>query len=139
MSMHIFGMTEKELSISIGLSRETIKVLRSSYTENVHWVRIASKKPEHLWSIDWTDQGVDALRLNLGIGPKEEQSSVPNKEGKVKGKYKNPRIMCITINGKDYNVLCKDSSKFVIGMNVDVKWDGVRWCVARHPRFNGKY
>jgi hypothetical protein len=24
-------------------------------------------------------------------------------------------------------------------MPVDVRWDGARWTVVRHPRFNGKY
>ena len=45
----------------------------------------------------------------------------------------------VMIDGKECNVLCRDSVKFGIGMPVDVRWDGARWVVVRHPRFNGKY
>jgi hypothetical protein len=43
------------------------------------------------------------------------------------------------IDGKQNTVLCKESFKFGIGMPVDVRWDGARWVVVRHPRFIGKY
>ena len=133
-------MKEKDICIEMGISRDLLKMMRSSYSEGQHWNKVASKKPEHLWSIEWTEAGIEAIRMNLGIGPKDDSAEQPKEmEGILKAKYKNPRIMCITINGKDHNVLCRDSSKFVVGMKIYVKWDGSRWFVSRHPRYNGKY
>lgn len=132
-------MKEKELCIALGLSRDLIKELRSSYTQDVHWKRIPSRKLQHLWEVEWTDEGVKQLRINLNI--KEEEKIVPpeHKQGTVCHKFTNSRVIGVLIDGKEERVLCRDSSKFGIGMPVEVKWDVSRWVVARHPRFIGKY
>jgi hypothetical protein len=132
-------MKEKALSLALGLSRDLLKELRSSYEEGLHWKRMESRKPAHLWEVEWTDIGVSLLRENLGIKPEEKVESPEKKRGTVYCKYRNPRIIGVMIDGKEHNVLCKESVKFGIGMPVDVRWDGARWVVVRHPRFNGKY
>ena len=132
-------MKEKALSLSIGLSRDLIKELRDSYIEGVHWKRMESRKPSHLWEIEWSEEGINLLRDNLGIKPEEKVESPEKKSGTVYCKFKNPRIIGVMIDGKENSVLCKESFKFGIGMPVDVRWDGARWVVVRHPRFIGKY
>ena len=132
-------MKEKELSIILGLSRDLIKELRSSYKENTDWKRIESKKPQVLWEIDWTEHGVSKLKQNLGIDPLKKLATPDEKQGIVKGNCKNIRMLRVLIDGNEHNVICRDNTKFRTGMDVIVKWDGSRWCVVRHPRYNGKY
>lgn len=132
-------MKEKELSIVLGLSRDLIKELRSSYKENEDWNRIESKKPKVLWEVDWTEAGINKLKMNLGIDPVKKLESPESKVGIVKGNCKNIRLLRVLIDGQEHNVICRDNTKFRIGMDVTVKWDGSRWVVVRHPRFNGKY
>lgn len=132
-------MKEKALSLAFGLSRDLLKELRSSYTEGLHWKRVESRKPSHLWEVEWSDEGVALLRENLGIAKDETIASPEKKRGTVYCKFKNPRVIGVMIDGKEHNVLCRESVKFGIGMPVDVRWDGARWVVVRHPRFNGKY
>lgn len=132
-------MKEKPLALALGLSRDILKELRSSYEEGVDWIRIESRKPQHLWEVGWTGIGIDKLKANIGFKELEKLQAPDKKRGTVHNKYKNPKVIGVLIDGKDFNVLCRDSSKFHIGMPVDVRWDGSRWCVVRHPRFNGKY
>ena len=132
-------MKEKSLSIALGLSRDLLKELRTSYETGVHWVRIESRKPEKLWEIDWTDAGIIALKNNLGIKESESTPLPEPKKGTVHCKYRNPKVIGVLIEGKEHNVICRESNKFGIGMPVDIRWDGGRWVVVRHPRFNGKY
>ena len=132
-------MKEKALSLALGLSRDLLKELRSSYEEGLHWSRTESRKPSHLWEVEWSDAGVALLRENLGIKPEETVAAPEQKRGTVFCKYKNPRVIGIMIEGKQETALCRESLKFGIGMPVDVRWDGARWVVVRHPRFNGKY
>jgi hypothetical protein len=132
-------MKEKELCIALGISRDLIKGLRETYCENTHWKKIPTKKPENLWQIEWTDEGISLLRENLGIKPEETVAFPEQKRGTVYCKYRNPRVIGVLIDGKEHSVLCRDSVKFGIGMTADVRWDGARWVVVRHPRFNGKY
>jgi len=132
-------MKEKALSLALGLSRDLLKELRTSYEEGLHWSRIESRKPQTLWEVEWSDIGVSLLRENLGIKPEEVVASPEKKCGTVFCKYKNHRIIGVMIEGKQETALCRESVKFGIGMPVDVRWDGARWVVVRHPRFNGKY
>jgi hypothetical protein len=132
-------MKEKALSLALGLSRDLLKELRTSYEEGVHWSRIESRKPSHLWEVEWSENGIALLRENLGIAKEEFVASPEQKSGTVFCKFKNPRVIGVMIDGKQHNVLCRESLKFGIGMPVDVRWDGARWVVVRHPRFNGKY
>lgn len=133
-------MNEKDLSVSLGISRDMLKMMRDSYTEGEHWVREESNKPKNLWKVVWTENGVSMLRKNLGLDTEvDTQAPLEEKEATVSAKFKNPRILTVLFEGKNVNVLCKDSSKFSMGMNVKIKWDGLRWVVAKHPRFLGKY
>jgi hypothetical protein len=132
-------MKEKALSLALGLSRDLLKELRTSYEEGVHWSRKESRKPQTLWEVEWSDIGVALLRENLGIAKEETIASPERKRGTVYCKYRNPRIIGVMIEGQQHSVLCRESVKFGIGMPVDVRWDGARWVVVRHPRFNGKY
>lgn len=70
-------MKEKALSVALGLSRDILKELRSSYTEGVDWNKIPSKKPENLWEVQWTEEGINNLKANLGF--KEQEKIVPQK------------------------------------------------------------
>jgi len=135
-------MNEKELSIALGISRDMFKEIRVNYKEGKDWSRIKSNKAEKFWEIEWTQEGIEALKVNLGLN-KDQPVEIPsNKKGKVVRKYVNPRIIGIVLDDepdKEHNVLCRESNKFNLNMPVDVKWDGARWCIVRHPRFNGKY
>lgn len=139
-------MTEKDLSISIGVSRKDIKAARADFTEGVHWERLKSNRPEHLWEIQWTEQGVAALLAKFQPQPPDDlpaaapELTLPKEaEGTITAKFRNPRILAVLIDGKSFNVLCRDSAKFGIGMPVKVRWDGAKWVVSKHPRFVGKY
>jgi hypothetical protein len=132
-------MKEKDLSIAIGLSRDMLKEIREAYEQGKHWVKIESRKPEQLWEVEWTEEGIKELKKNIGFQEPEVVSKPENKTGKVVRKYANPRIIGVLINDKEYNVLCRESNKFIINMPVEVRWDGARWCIVRHPRFAGKY
>jgi len=132
-------MNEKELSIALGLSKDILRQFRSSYAEGTHWNKIESKRPRHLWEISWTDEGVKALKENIGFKEADSTVSPSEKQGTVYCKYKNPRVIGVVIDGKQENVICRESAKFGIGMPVKVRWDGARWVVIRHPRFIGKY
>lgn len=132
-------MKEKELSVSLGLSRDILKELRSSYVEDLDWYKKESRKPKHLWEVEWTHEGIQKLKENIGFKEPEKILLPEKKRGTVYAKFKNPKVIGVLIDGENHNVLCRESSKFHIGMPVDVRWDGNRWCVIRHPRFNGKY
>jgi len=130
-------MKEKALSLALGLSRDIMKELRSSYNEGIDWYKVESRKPQHLWEIEWTEEGIDKLKANIGFEEPEDIQIPEQKRGTVYAKYKNPKVLGVMIDGENFNALCKDSGKFHIGMPVDLRWDGARWCVLRHPRFNG--
>jgi hypothetical protein len=135
-------MKEKDLSIAIGLSRDMLKEIRETYEQNTHWVKIESRKPEQLWEVEWTEEGIKELKKNIGFQEPEEVKIPERKKGKVVRKYNNPRVIGVVLDGepdKEHNVLCRESNKFIINMPVDVRWDGARWCIVRHPRFAGKY
>jgi hypothetical protein len=132
-------MREKQLSIALGLGRDILKEFRASYEEGTDWFKVESRKPQHLWEVEWTDAGIAKVKENIGFKEPDIINPPEKKRGTVYAKFKNPKVIGALIDGKNYNVLCKDSTKFHIGMPVDVRWDGARWCVVRHPRFNGKY
>lgn len=132
-------MKEKALSTALGLSRDILKELRSSYIEGMDWHRVESRKPQHLWEVEWTHEGIQKLKENIGFKEPEVIKAPEQKRGTVYAKFKNPKVIGALIDAQHFNVLCKDSSKFHVGMPVDVRWDGNRWCVVRHPRFDGKY
>lgn len=132
-------MKEKELSLALGLSRDILKELRSSYIEGTDWAKKESRKPQSMWEVEWTEEGVAKLKDNIGFKETDKLSLPEKKRAVVFSVFKNPKVIGITIDGTQYNALCKDSSKFHKGMHVDVRWDGNRWCVIRHPRFHGKY
>lgn len=135
-------MKEKDLSIAIGLSRDMLKEIRDAYEQGVHWNKIESRKPEQLWEVDWTEEGVSLLKKNIGFQEPETIKTPERKTGKVIRKYNNPRVIGVVLDDqpdKEHNVLCRESNKFVINMPVVVRWDGARWCIVRHPRFVGKY
>ncbi len=132
-------MNEKELCIALGITRKLMKELRSSFEEFKHWQRIPSRKPERLWEIEWTLEGVSLLKNQLGL-KKEEQIEHPKIiTGKVYAKFNNKHIIQVMVDGKKENVICKDNSKFIPNMEVKIRWDGFRWCVIRHPKYQGKY
>ena len=132
-------MKEKELSVAVGLSRDILKGVRTLFEEGKCWKKIPSLKPENLWQIQWTPEGILLLREHLGLKPTEVVESPKQASGTVSAKHRNPRIISVLIEGKEHSVLCRESNKFGLGMPVDVRWDGARWTVVRHPRFNGKY
>jgi hypothetical protein len=132
-------MKEKDLSIAIGLSRDMLKEIRDTYEQGKHWIKIESRKPEQLWEVEWTQEGVTELKRNIGFQEPEVVALPERKHGKVVRKFSNPRIIGVLIEDTEYNVLCRDSNKFLVNMPVDVRWDGARWCIVRHPRFAGKY
>lgn len=135
-------MKEKDLSVAIGLSRDMLKEIRDTYEQGTHWKKIESRKPEQLWEIEWTEEGIKTLKKNIGFQEPEMVALPDRKKGKVVRKYTNPRIIGIVLDDepdKEHNVLCRESNKFNLNMPVEVRWDGARWCILRHPRFNGKY
>jgi len=132
-------MKEKELCIALGLSRDFMKEIRTSYLEGTDWLRVESKKPKILWEVNWTDKGIFKLKENLGIKDVKEIVTPHVKTGTVCSKFKNPKVLEVLIDGIKNHVICRDSSKFSIGMEVKIKWDGIRWCIMRHPRFPNKY
>jgi hypothetical protein len=136
------SMKEKDLCIAIGLSRGMFKEIRDLYEQGVHWNKIPTNRPEQLWEVNWTEEGIKLLKKNLGFNEPEQVALPDRKKGKVVRKYVNPRIIGIVLDDepdKEHNVLCRESNKFNVNMPVEVRWDGARWCILRHPRFNGKY
>lgn len=133
-------MTEKDLAISLGVSRDQIKEIRATAQEGVHFTRKESKKPQHLWEISWKEDGVKFVMDAIGLDHKQETPApVGEKRGTVYNKFMNIRCLGVLIDGKQETVLCKDNRKFGLGMPVSVRWDGSRWVVSRHPRYAGKY
>ena len=135
-------MKEKDLSVAIGLSRDMLAEIRDSYEQGIHWERIPNNRPEQLWEVRWTEEGIKLLKKNIGFAEPETVSVPERKKGKVVRKYNNPRVIGVVLDDqpdKEHNVLCRESNKFIINMPVDVRWDGARWVVVRHPRFAGKY
>ena len=135
-------MKEKDLSVAIGLSRDMLAEIRDSYEQGIHWERIPNNRPEQLWEVRWTEEGIKLLKKNIGFAEPETVSVPERKKGKVVRKYNNPRVIGVVLDDqpdKEHNVLCRESNKFIINMPVEVRWDGARWCIVRHPRFAGKY
>lgn len=135
-------MKEKDLSIAVGLSRDMLKEIREMYEQGKHWSKVESRKPEQLWEIEWTAEGIEELKKNIGFKEPETVAVPDRKHGKVIRKFNNPRVIGVVLDSEpdaEHNVLCRDSNKFIINMPVDVRWDGARWCIVRHPRFAGKY
>lgn len=119
-----------------------LKEIRDSYEQGTHWTKIPTNRPEQLWEVNWTEEGIKLLKKNIGFQEPEEIKLPERKKGKVVRKYTNPRIIGVVLDDepeKEHNVLCRESNKFNINMPVEVRWDGARWCIVRHPRFNGKY
>jgi hypothetical protein len=132
-------MKEKELCIVLGLSRTQMRELRLQHKEGNDWIVVPSKRPKNLWEVKWTDEGVDKLKGTIGV--KETEVLVPPTiyKANVIGRFPNPRILQVEMQGVKHNVLCRDNKKFRAGMPVWLKWDGTRWVVSRHPRFDGRY
>ena len=135
-------MTDKELEQTTGLTREMIKEYRSMMEEGKHWVREPSKRPQKLWSIKWTQSGLDRLKELTNMKREEDIVVEPlvEKEGMVaRNDFPNVRMLLVDLDGKQVNALCRDARMFRMGMKVKVRHDGERWAVCRHPRFPGKY
>jgi len=134
-------MKEKELSIALGISRDDLKHFRegTTFKENQDWQRIPSRKPEKLWEVRWTEVGIVMLKHILGLKITEPVEPPKTVTGKIYAKFNNRHIIQVMVDNQKYNAICKDNSKFLPNMDVDLKWDGSRWCVVRHPRFQGKY
>jgi hypothetical protein len=116
-------------------------VIRTKYK-----VRIGGKfnliNQNNYGKLNGLETGIAKLKKNIGFKDKEEIKVPENKKGKVVRKYTNPRIIGVVLDDepeKEHNVLCRESNKFILNMPVEVRWDGARWCIVRHPRFNGKY
>lgn len=132
-------MKEKELCIALGLSRTQMRELRQKYAEGEDYVVIPSKRPKNLWEVQWTEKGVEKLRDTVGVKEAEELVPPTTYKATVVARFPNPRILQVEMQGAKHNVLCRDNTKFKAGMTVWLRWDGSRWVVARHPRFEGRY
>lgn len=132
-------MKEKELSLALGLTRDVLKKMREQYSEGEDWVRVPSKKPKNLWEVQWTDRGLEKLRDVIGVVSDEEIVPPSMHKGTVLARFSNKNWIQAEFSGAKHNVFCRDNNKFTKGMPVWAKWDGGRWVVVRHPRFEGKY
>jgi len=130
---------EKDLCISLGLSRVQMKEIRTKYTEGEDWLKIKSNRPQNLWEVKWTENGVNKLRDTIGVLHEEKITPPAQYKATVVARFRNPRFIQVEMQGAKHTVICRDNNKFRSGMPVWVRWDGARWVVARHPRFEGRY
>ena len=142
---------ESDLARALGISREVLKKLRDGgeVLMGRDWARLADGRPEKMWPVVWTAEGVRGLKARLGFEDGDikdvvemAKEVVRERDGVVVAKFKNPRIIrCVMEMGhkkEEVNVLVRDSGKFLVGMVVPLRRDGARWVAARHPRFPGK-
>ena len=136
-------MNERELSEKLGLSREVLKEMRSKYTEGVHFERVASKRPQKLWEVKWTEAGYNELMKSVGLTDTETkkvaEEPIFSATGKVTGKFNNRRLVQCEVDGKQHMVLVRDSDYFTIGMEVPLRRDGDRLVASKHPRKPGRW
>ena len=144
---------EGDLARLLGLQRNELVMMRRDgrALEGKHWGKEANGKPEKLWAIKWTDEGLKWLQGEANIEDDvvafaaEAAEEKVVKEAEVVAKYRNPRILGGEIidprNGRrtPVTVLVRDSKNFVAGMMVPLRWDVNRWVAAKHPRFGGRW
>lgn len=136
------GITDKQLSDLTGISRAKLKELREGLEQGKHWFKEPSKRPEKLWEVKWTPEGVAAFKAKAGLKEEEtvEPVSLPEVEGVVeRNDWANTRIITVKAGERSVNAMCRDAKMFRMGMPVRIRQDGEKWVVARHPRFQGKY
>jgi len=152
--MKFIEMKEVDLAKALGVGRDVLKGYRDrgEVEEGRDWRRAENSRPRKLWPVVWTPYGIGVLRGKLGFGDEyvEEvvrvaQEEKVEKDGRVVAVFRNPRLVACDIpvssDGKKkerVNVLVRDNSKFLVGMVVPLRRDGVRWVASRHPRFPGK-
>lgn len=139
---------EPDLVRLLGLRRVELAALRKKALEGRHWYALPSKKAKNLWAKVWTKEGVDWIKVEMGLAEGDLEALVdakPPKEhfGVVTGKFRNPRLIGCDLeleSGKEaVTVLVRDSRNFVVGMRVPLRRDAGRWVAAKHPRFGGKW
>jgi hypothetical protein len=144
---------EVDLVRLLGLSRMELIGYRKEgkALEGKHWGKVSSARPEKLWAIKWTDEGLKWLqgeaKIEDDVVAFAAEAAVEEvvKEAEVVAKYRNPRILgCVIIDPRNgrrtpVNVLVRDSKNFVAGMMVPLRWDVNRWVAAKHPRFGGRW
>lgn len=136
------GITDRELSDLTGISRAKLKQIREELQVGVHWYKEPSKRPEKMWEVKWTPEGVKAFKAKAGLKDEEPVEAVPHNEldGVVqRNDWANSRIITVSAGDRLFNAMCRDAKMFRMGMPVRIRQDGERWVVARHPRFQGKY
>jgi hypothetical protein len=136
-------MTEREICEKLGISREQLLEVRRMFMEHEHWSKIPSKRQKKYWDVEWTEAGLAKLMAQFGFDEKEaeaiKEEPVFKSEGKVVGKYGNPRLILCEVGDKKVPVLVRDSDFFNVGMTVPLRRDGERLVAARHPRFPGRW
>lgn len=136
------GITDRQLSDLTGISRAKLKQFREELNEGVHWFKIKSNRPEKLWEVNWTPEGVKAFKDKAGLKDEEVVEAVPHNEAEgvvSRNDWVNTRVITVKVGEHSVNAMCRDAKMFRMGMLVKIRQDGDKWVVARHPRFQGKY
>lgn len=115
---------ESEIRERLGFGKAEMKVFRDTAPSG-SWYKEKSNKPEKLWSVLWTDAGVQWLEASVGV-KKEEVIKKPEEfECKVLiCKFPNKRLVKIEKDGVAVMAVCRDNTKLKPNMIVKVKYRG---------------
>lgn len=149
MDKHIY-ISEKELSIEFGVSRDEIKQWRLKAIEVSadYCFQQESKRPKNAWSWFWTDTGKKWLAREMNFEMTKDiidtvtaDANPIEKSGIVfKHDFPNTKLVMVkTASGEKLVAICNDNNLFRKGMQIDIKFDKHGWYVKRnpHPRNNG--
>lgn len=123
--MCVMDYKESEIRERLGLGKAELKAFRDSATEGAYFYKVKSNKPEKLWSVMWTEAGVQWLESNLGV-KKEEIVKKPDEfECKVLiANFPNKRLVKVEKDGVAVMAVCRDNTKLKPNVIVKVRYRG---------------
>lgn len=123
---------ESEIRDRLGFGKSEMKAFRDTAPEG-SWYKEKSNKPEKLWSVMWTDVGVDwiisGLNKRVDVNAKDVIEEVTKKPDEFECKvlvcnFPNKRLVKVEKDGIAVMAVCKDNTKLKPRMIVKVKYRG---------------
>ena len=117
---------------NLGFGKSEIKAFRSSAPEG-SWYKEKSNKPEKLWTVLWTENGIkwliDSLSKKIDVNTEETKEEATKKTDEFECKvllcnFPNKRLVKIEKDGIAVMAVCRDNSKMKPNMIVKVKYRG---------------
>jgi hypothetical protein len=137
--MYMSNMKESDLRDRLGIGKPEMKAFREKAPAG-YWEKEKSNKPEKLWAVIWSDEGVEWLSKELNVKTDEVKVEPEEVECKVlKSGFMNQRLVQVEKNGVKIMAVCKDNRLIKPNVIVKVRFRGGFACVTAITKNHMKF